>query len=179
MVKITHKPRFPSLRRMSEPWFERSLLPFSRTLHPWFRADPWDEMERTWGDYLDYVERFFADLPRLERKFTRTVTCDLDDRADRFVLTADLPGMEKDEVEINVLDSEIEISAEHKESKEEKGEGYIKSERSQVRYYRTLTLPEEIVGAKVTAKMTNGILSVELPKKTPTKVEEPIPVKVQ
>ncbi len=179
MIKITHKPRFPSLRQMSVPWFERSFLPFSKTLYPWFRDDLWDEMERTWGDYLDNVERAFVDLPRLERKFTIAVTCDLDDRADRFVLTADLPGMEEDEVEINVLDSEIEISAKHKESKEEKKEGHIKRERSQVRYYRTLTLPEEIVGTKVTAKMTNGTLSVELPKKTPAKVEKPIPIKVQ
>lgn len=96
-----------------------------------------------------------------------------------FVVTADLPGMEKDEVGINILDSELEISAEHKESKEEKKEDYISKERSQVRYRRTIALPNEIVGSKVTAKMTNGILTIDLPKKNPAKTEESLSVKIQ
>ncbi|MEK6971541.1 MAG: Hsp20/alpha crystallin family protein, partial [Thermoproteota archaeon] len=98
---------------------------------------------------------------------------------DKFVLTADIPGMEKDEVDINVLNSDIEISAEHKEAKEEKEKDFIRKERSHVRYYRSLTLPEETVSSKVTAKMINGILTIELPKKNPTKVEEPAQIKVQ
>jgi hypothetical protein len=48
-----------------------------------------------------------------------------------------------------------------------------------VRYQRSLSIPEEIIGSKVTAKMSNGILTVELPKKIPIKVEEPILVKVE
>jgi len=87
--------------------------------------------------------------------------------------------MEKDEVNVNVVDNEIEISAEHKESKDETKKGYVRKERSEVRYYRSLTLPEDIVSTKVTAKMNNGILTVDLPKKVPTKMEEPITVKVQ
>lgn len=178
MVKITHKPKFPALRRFTEPWFESSF-PFSKTLHPWFRMDPFEDLERTWGDYLDYMEKFFSNVPTQMRKFPVGITCDVADKGDRFVLTADLPGMEKDEVGINVLNSDIEISAEHKESKEEKKKGYIHEERSHVRYYRSLTMPEEVVSSKVTATMNNGILTVELPKKTPTKVEEPVQIKVQ
>lgn len=179
MVQITHRPRFPSLRRRFDPWSESSFFPFSRTTHPWFRADPWEELERSWGDYLDYMERFQEELPSAIRRFTKDITCDLADKGDRFVLTADIPGMEKDEVNVNVVDSEIEISAEHKESKDETKKGYVRKERSEVRYYRSLTLPEDIVSTKVTAKMNNGILTVDLPKKVPTKMEEPIAIKVQ
>lgn len=178
MVKITHKAKLPT-RRFTEPWFESSF-PFSRTLHPWFKIDPVEEMERVWGDYLDYVEQFFANNKSTSlQKFPMSITCDLADRGDRFVLTADLPGMEKDEVDINVLNNEIEISAEHKESKQEKEKGFIRKERSHVRYYRSLTLPDGVVSSKITAKMNNGILTVELPKQTPTKVEEPVQIKVQ
>lgn len=180
MVKITHKrPPFPALSRFPEPLFERSFWPWSRTTHPWFRTDPWEEMEKAWSDYLDYMERAYRDLPTGMAKFTMDITCDLADKGDKFVLTADLPGMEKDEVDVNVTDSQIEISAEHKESKEEKKKDYIRQERSQVKYERTLSVPEEIVGSKVTAKMINGVLTVELPKKTPTKVEAPLTVKVE
>lgn len=54
------------------------------------------------------------------QKLTKDIYCDVDNRGDKFVLTADLPGMNKDEISINILDSQIEISAEHKESKEKK-----------------------------------------------------------
>jgi HSP20 family protein len=178
MVKITHKAKLPT-QRFTERWFENSF-PFSRTLHPWFKIDPVEEMERAWGDYLDYMEQFFTNNRSTSlQKFPMSITCDLADRGDRFILTADLPGMEKDEVAINILNNEIEISAEHKESKEEKEKEFIRKERSHVRYYRSLTLPDEIVRSKITAKMNNGILTVELPKKTPTKVEEPVQIKVQ
>ena len=180
MVKITQKrPQFPALSRFPEPLFERSFWPWSRVSHPWFREEPWQEMERAWSEYLDYMEKAYRDLPSGMGKFTMDITCDLADKGDKFVLTADLPGMEKDEVSVNITDSQIEITAEHKESKEEKRKDYIRQERSQVRYERTLLVPEEIVGSKVTAKMTNGVLMVELPKKTPTKVEEPLTVKVE
>ncbi len=180
MVEITHKkPRFPLETRLPEPFFERRFWPFSRSIHPWFRADPWEEMEKAWSAYQDYLDRAFRDLPDSLKKFTVDITCDLADKGDKFVLTADLPGMNKDEVKINVTDNEIEISAEHKESKEEKKKGYIREERSQVRYERTLSVPEEVVGSKVTAKMQDGILTLELPKKVPTKIESPVSVKVE
>lgn len=179
MVRITHKPRLPSLKRFTDPWFESALFPFSRMNHPWFRLDPIDELDHFWGDYLDYMERYFRDVPETLRKFTTSIRCDLADKGDRFVVTADLPGMEKDEVDINILDSELEIFAEHKESKEEKKEDYISKERSQVRYRRTIALPDEIIGSKVTAKMANGILTIDLPKKNPAKTEEPLSVKIQ
>lgn len=179
MVKITHKPRMPAMfRPFMEPWFETSILPFSRLMHPWFRFDLMEELERNWEDYNNYIQRFVSDLPSL-RRLTLDISCDIADKGDRFVLTADMPGMEKDEVNINVVDNEIEISAEHKESEEEKKGDYVRKERSETKYYRRLGLPEEIVSNKVTAKMTNGVLTVELPKKTPTKVEAPISVKVQ
>ncbi len=180
MVEITHKkPQFPLELGLPEPLFERRFWPFSRFTHPWFRADPFEEMEKAWAAYQGYLDRAFRDLPDTLKKFTVDITCDIADKGDKFVLTADLPGMDKDEVKINVTDNEIEISAEHKESKEERKKGYIREERSQVRYERTLSVPEDVVGSKVTAKMQNGILTVELPKKVPTKIESPIPIKVE
>ncbi|GKS66619.1 hypothetical protein YTPLAS73_01660 [Nitrosarchaeum sp.] len=179
MVKITHNKRFPALRRDFDPWFESSFSPFSTRMFPWFREDPFEEMEERFRGYLGSMERYIPNLEESMQKLTKDIYCDVDDRGDKFVLTADLPGMNKDEIKVNVLDSQIEITAEHKESKEEKKKGSIRSERSHVKYYRTMTFPEEIVGSGVNAKMNNGILTVELPKKTPTKVEEPVAVKVQ
>jgi HSP20 family protein len=76
-----------------------------------------------------------------------------------------MPGLSKDKIIINVLDSEIEIFGEHKESKEEKKKGHLRSQRSQIEYYQTMTLPEEILGSKLSAKLNNGILTVNIPKR--------------
>lgn len=179
MVKITHNKRFPAIRRDFDPWFESSFLPLSTNWNPWFRQDPFEEMEEMTREYLGNFNRFVPNVEESLEKLTKDIYCDLDDRGDKFVLTADLPGMNKDEVTVNVLDSQIEISAEHKESKEEKKKGRIRSERSHLKYYRTMTLPEKIVGSGVNAKMNNGIITVEIPKQTPTKVEEKIAVTVQ
>jgi len=76
MVQITHRPRFPSLRRRFDPWSESSFFPFSRTTHPWFRADPWEDLERSWGDYLDYMGDFKRNfhLPYEDSQRTLLVT---------------------------------------------------------------------------------------------------------
>ena len=180
MVKITHNKRgLPLLQRDFDPWFESSFSPLSARIFPWFKEDSFEEMENRFREQLSYMDRYLPNLEESVEKLTKDIYCDLDDQGDKFVLTADLPGMDKDEINVNVLDSQIEISAEHKESKEEKKKGQIRSERSHLKYYRTMTLPEEVVGSGVRAKMNNGILSVEIPKKTPTKVEDPVSVKVE
>ncbi|MGD2107680.1 MAG: Hsp20/alpha crystallin family protein [Nitrosopumilaceae archaeon] len=178
MVKITHGKKFPLLRQDFDPWFESSFSNFP-SLFSWFRADPFEDMESRMRNYLSYLNRSLPNIEGEVEKISRDIYCDLDDREDKFVLTADMPGLSKDEITINVLDSEIEISGEHKESKEEKKKGHLRSERSQVRYYRTMTLPEEILGSKVSAKLNNGILTVNIPKKTPKKAQEPVSIKVE
>ena len=180
MVEITHKKSsLPTLPGFQDPFFDRAFWRFPRGMRPWFGGDPFEEMERAWGSYQEYLDRAFANLPDYMKKFTLDITCDLADKGDRFVLTADLPGMEKEEVKVNVTDHRIEISAEHKESKEERKKDYLREERSHVRYERTLSVPEDVVDSRVTAKMQNGVLTVELPKKTPTKVDNPVSVKVE
>jgi HSP20 family protein len=176
MVKISHKKRFPALRKYFDTMFDRPFpISFPSTLHPWYRNDPWEDLERE----LEELEVFPSNTWFPESRSVKGITCDLSDKGDKFVLTADVPGMEKDEVSVNVFNGTIEISAEHKESEEEKKKDYIRKERSEVKYFRSLSIPEKIVGEKVAARMNNGILTVELPKQTPTKVEKPIAVKVQ
>jgi HSP20 family protein len=180
MVKITHTPRLPSLRDFMEPWFDNNgNFPIPKAFEPWFRMDPFREMERAWDNYLSFAQNTMKELPESLQRFPVAVTCDMIDKGDKFILTADLPGINKDEVEVNILDNQIEISAEHSKSEEEKDKDFVRSERSQVRYQRTLSIPEDIVSSKVTAKMLNGVLTVELPKKTPTEPREKKSVKVE
>jgi len=80
-----------------------------------------------------------------------------------MIVTADLPGLKKEEVKIEVTDTALVIEGERKlETKEEK-EGYTKVERNYGKFYRSIPLPE---GAKIDlakAELKDGVLTVSLP----------------
>ncbi len=90
---------------------------------------------------------------------------DVQDRGDHYVLTAELPGFDRKDVEVEVSDRVLELKGEKKTDKESEDGTQIRSSKSYVQ--RSLTLPEEIVSQKVTGAMKNGVLELKLPKKEP------------
>jgi HSP20 family protein len=91
----------------------------------------------------------------------------------------DVPGVKKNEIDLNVTDNSIEISAKHKEESEEKKKNFLRRERSEVSYYRALPLPEKVHSDKAQAKLTDGVLDVIIPKITPTPVQKKKSIQVQ
>jgi len=105
------------------------------------------------------------------REVVRMPEVDIIDRGNEYIVEADLPGVNKDDVEINIMDDEVEISAEKKVERKEEEEGYISHERTYKGYYRAIPLPDEINPDQADAEMKNGMLRITLPKRTPTKIE--------
>lgn len=101
----------------------------------------------------------------------RTPLYDMVDKGDRYELEVELPGVERDKIHVKATDDSIEISAEQLEEErvEERKKKYVYNERSYRSFYRTIPIPEQILSSEVTAKMNNGILRIDLPKKMPTK----------
>ena len=93
---------------------------------------------------------------------------DIIDDGNNLVVKIDLPGVKKKDIKLNVTDNSLEVSAEHKEEEEEKRKNFLRKERSEVSYYRTLPLPEKVVASKAKAKLTDGILNITIPKAVPT-----------
>lgn len=89
---------------------------------------------------------------------------DIKDKAGKIIVAADIPGVEKSDITINIRGDTLEISAEKKEEKEEEEEGYIRRERSYKKFYRSIPLPTEVDSAKVDATFNNGVLRIEMPK---------------
>lgn len=164
MVKITNEKRLPAT--INNTWFEPFYSPWADM--PWFK-----EIESTWSQAFENFERMYDMFPNYMRQFPRDVSCDIADKGDKYVLTADLPGITTDEVKVNVSGRQVEISAEHKDVKEEKSKEFVRNERSFLKYQRMLTIPEKIVESAITANVNNGILTVELPKKISSKKELP------
>jgi HSP20 family protein len=80
------------------------------------------------------------------------------------VLKADLPGLSKDEIEVNLTDSTLTVTGEKKKESEVKQEHYYRSERSFGSFSRMVHLPAEVNGAQAKATFKNGVLEVRLPK---------------
>jgi HSP20 family protein len=126
-----------------------------------------DRMFRdTWMPY--YMERKALPKPGLgeEEEIALTVTpsVDIKEEEGKLIVAADIPGIDKDEVSINIRGDMLEISAEKKEEKEEKEEGYIKRERRYRKFYRSIPLPAEVDKENVEASLKDGVLRIALPK---------------
>jgi HSP20 family protein len=89
---------------------------------------------------------------------------DLVETQDDFVLRADLPGLSENDVKIELEDNVLTISGERKAEHEERKEGYYRVERASGSFSRSLTLPEGVDPASVSAHFERGVLEVRVPK---------------
>ncbi|ASJ09653.1 heat-shock protein [Thermococcus siculi] len=97
---------------------------------------------------------------------------DIFDRGDRFVITAELPGVRKEDIKLRVTEDTVYLEAQVRREKELEQEGAIRIERYYSGYRRVIRLPEEVIPEKAKARYNNGVLEIEIPKKKPTKTEK-------
>jgi len=81
---------------------------------------------------------------------------------EKFTVHVDLPGLKKDEVKVEVTDNFLTISGERKAEKEEKREGYYRSERSYGSFHRQIPLPEGAKTDTATAEFKDGVLEIAM-----------------
>ncbi|AMM54343.1 Hsp20/alpha crystallin family protein [Pyrococcus kukulkanii] len=96
---------------------------------------------------------------------------DIFDRGDEFVITAELPGVKKEDIKVRVTDDAVYIEATVKREKELEKEGAVRIERYYTGYRRVIRLPEEVIPEKAKARYNNGVLEIRIPKRHPTKKE--------
>src|SRR2546422_7430020 len=122
-------------------------------------------------DFMKPFEEFIEPLfPRSMRSFVsdlnrREPNFDIQDRGDKFVVTAELPGFGKDDVEVRVNPNSLELRAEKKTDEEKKEKNATETRKSYSYFQRYLTLPEGVMTEKVEGTMKNGVLELKLPKK--------------
>jgi HSP20 family protein len=93
-----------------------------------------------------------------------TPVIDISDRDDELVLTAELPGMTKEDVQMDIADGVFTLKGEKKEQSEEKSERFQVLERSFGTFERSFTLPRAVDASKVNATFRDGLLVVHMPK---------------
>jgi HSP20 family protein len=119
------------------------------------------------------MERYFDEFPSLSRWFpgeTRLLhearwmpRLDMFEKDNKLVVRADLPGMTKDDVKVEVTEDQITLQGERKREIEEEKEGLYRLERSFGSFYRSIPLPEGVRPDDVQATFEKGVLEITAP----------------
>jgi HSP20 family protein len=98
---------------------------------------------------------------RLEAEWAPHI--DVKEHDGRLIVRADLPGLTRDDIKVELTDDTLTIHGERRQEKKEEREGYCYSECSYGTFYRAIPLPEGVDATKVTADFHNGVLEVGIP----------------
>jgi HSP20 family protein len=120
--------------------------------------DPFEELRRMQERLSRVFEEF--EIPY----HLQSIPVDVIDEKDELRVLADLPGFDKNEIEVYIEDGTLVIKATRKEEVEEKKRNYIRRERRFGETYRRISLPVDVDVEHIKAKYNNGILEVILPK---------------
>lgn len=100
---------------------------------------------------------------------------DLMETEKEVVATAEMPGLEKHDIKINLTEDRLEISAETKHEEKKEEEGYVYKERHSGSYYRSVSLPSSVDPNQSKASYKNGVLEIKMPK-TEIKKKKPLEI---
>jgi HSP20 family protein len=127
---------------------------------PLERMNPLSEMTRIDRQMQDLFDRFLQDFAGR----AAAPALDMIDRKDEIVVRADLPGLEKKDVEVEVQDGTLILRGQRAEEKEEKDENYYYTERWTGAFTRAVPLPPNVDTSQINATFKGGVLEVHLPK---------------
>ncbi|XP_028779197.1 17.3 kDa class I heat shock protein-like [Neltuma alba] len=125
-----------------------------------------------WDPFRDFPFPTSLSTSSSENSAFMNARVDWKETPEAHVLKADLPGLKKEEVKVEVEDDRVlQISGERKVEKEDKNEKWHRVERSSGKFMRRFRLPENAKMDQVKASMENGVLTVTVPKEEVKKPE--------
>lgn len=146
----------------------------------------WDATSPAFGGAFDFFDRMAEEMnsafdrmlgdfgvarrPGLSRGFFDTATrqaiwsprVEAFQNGDRFTVRAELPGLKKDDVHVEMTDDALTIRGERRAEQEEERDGYFRSEREYGQFYRAIPLPEGVIGESAQASFRDGVLEITM-----------------
>jgi len=130
------------------------------------------EAERLFGDFFRRPLLGLTWPEHLREVGFREPAIEIFEERDEVVVKAEIPGLKKDDLDVNISDHYLTIKGEKKQEEEVKKKGYYYSERSYGSFLRTIDLPKEVQTEKARASFKDGVLEVRLPKTEEAKRKE-------
>jgi HSP20 family protein len=155
---------------MAKP--EKSGRKEPSAITPWRQSSEisrWErDMERMFEDFFSPSWSLFRRGPlwpwRARAAAMPSIDIDVYEEKDEVVAKAELPGIAKEEINVNVTDHTLTIRGEKKKEEEVKDENYRYAERSYGSFIRTIELPADVQTEKAKASFKDGVLEIRLPK---------------
>lgn len=150
------------------------MVPFGR----WFGMSPFAMMR----EFTDEMDRAFRDVAPRETGAELAAwspAVDVRQCNGNMVITAELPGLKKEEVKVELLDNAVVIQGERKREHKEDHQGYHRYERSYGQFYRSIPLPEGAKMDQVKAELQDGVLKVSVPVPVAEKKSRPVPIETK
>lgn len=126
--------------------------------------EPWSAVSRLHRD----IERIFGGSVGSQTDVSATgdwvPAVDIHEEKDRFILRADLPGIDAKDIQITMEDGALILQGERSATEESTDKGIHRVERYSGRFYRRFRLPDSVDGGGISAKSSNGVLEVVIPK---------------
>lgn len=156
---------------------ERSSPFFALTPRDIFTASPFELMRR----FSEDMDRLFEGVgPRWGTMTEETALwsppVEVSEQDGQFVVCAELPGLRKEDVKVELTPNGLMITGERKRDREERREGFYRSERSYGTFSRTIPVPEEANLEQAKAQFENGLLKVSLPIPESKRQRREIPI---
>ena len=135
---------------------------------------PARELAMAEDDFSRILDNFFgfSRTPAVRKETNWTPRTNVKENEAGFVITAELPGMDKKAISIEVQDGALAIRGEKSFEKEKKEESYHIIERSQGKFERVFRLPEHVNLEKIEAEYNDGVLKISIPKTEAAKPKE-------
>jgi HSP20 family protein len=150
----------------------KSLIPVGRDRS--IAANPFMSLQREIDRLFDDFTRGFPTFPTIAGTGPTTLmpSVDVTETDKEIEITAELPGLEEKDVQVNLSDNLLTIRGEKKAEKEQKDKNYRLVERSYGSFERTLELPEGINADAIKANISKGVLKVTVPKPAPAQAKK-------
>ncbi|MFX1350868.1 MAG: Hsp20/alpha crystallin family protein [Promethearchaeota archaeon] len=98
-----------------------------------------------------------------------TPPADITETENEIIITADIPGVSKEDIDLRISEDTLEIGAQVRHEEKEEDQGYLRQERRYRRFYRRLPMPMAVKPEEAKAKYNNGVLEIRIPKIEPKK----------
>ena len=132
----------------------------------YLRNDPWNFMSQLQNEMNRMFERRLADTPETGNVATSdwTPAVDIREEKDKFVILADLPGVDPTKIEVHMEKGVLSIKGDRNGETTEQRNAYKRVERPRGTFYRRFSLPDTADAERISAMSRNGVLQVVIPK---------------
>lgn len=142
------------------------------------RRTPFEELERLLDEMQGRFESATSQRPLATSSRGSTISVDLDERDDEYVVTLDLPGFSREDVDVRLAGRTLTVEAERQSSSTEEGDDgqYVQRARRRATTRERVTFPVAVLADEVTATLRNGVLTVTVPKTESDQVDTGVDV---